>query len=130
MLIPLWLFTLMVSLIVFLSISTYYLIGFLMIVALEISIKEMDDLRSDCYKIISDQSLYFWEKIIINKLIKIIDLIEWDQKIFQILSSWPAILVIMKWGDVIICKRLKILWLFRAKKLSSNWGDIRQWRRY
>ncbi len=80
-----------------------------MIVALEISIKEMDDLRSDCYKIISDQSLYFWEKIIINKLIKIIDLIEWDQKIFQILSSWPAILVIMKWGDVIICKRLKIL---------------------
>lgn len=109
MLIPLWLLTLMASLIVLLSISTYYLIGFLMVVALEISTKTMDDLHNDCYKIIGNQSLYFWEKIIINKLIKIIDLIEDGEKLLKILSSWPVILVIMKLGGVIICKRLKIL---------------------
>jgi hypothetical protein len=109
MLIPLWIFTLMSSLIVLLSILTYYLIGFLFLIAITENKRELELINDHCDELIANYSLYFWEKKIIQKLSYFINLAIGDEKLFKLTSSWPMIIVLSNLGGHIISRRISYL---------------------
>lgn len=116
MLIPLWVFTLMSSLIVLLSILTYYLIGFLFLIAITENKRELELLNDHCEELIANYSLYFWEKKIIQKLSYFINLAINDEKLLTLASSWPIIIIFSKIGGHIISRRISYLDSSQIKK--------------
>lgn len=109
MLIPLWVFTLMSSLIVLLSILTYYLIGFIFLIAITENKRELELINDHCEELIANYSLYFWEKKIIQRLSYFINLITNDERLIKLMSSWPMIMLLMNLGGHIISRRISYL---------------------
>lgn len=105
MLIPIWLFVIMITLIVILSVSIYYLIGFFTWAMCEICVDENNYLRDRCWEIIDDPSTTSLEKKVFNKLSDIINMIEEEEKVFKILSSWPITLIAIRWSSSIVEKK-------------------------
>lgn len=112
MFIPLWILMLMIFVIAILTLSTYYLIGFIVLIFLSVSEREMDYFREKCLELKQGDNLTIFEETILDIFLKINNLLDKD-KILILLCSWPIIIITLRWTDGIVYE-------LRNKKLSGD----------